>query len=124
MNFIGNSQHRFRPESLQFIDALLGQVLMDKTASALITTNEGKFFSNGMDVNYLKKCDNKAATASDLNWCLYLYERGIMSVLSAKLPQSVFQAVLTGKRYHGTEAMAAGFVHETYPDKPTLLQEA
>ncbi|KAA8524024.1 hypothetical protein F0562_010545 [Nyssa sinensis] len=136
---------------------------------------KGKFFSNGMDVNYLKECDRQAAieyllmfqrlVSKLLTFCLptiavirghavgagcvfalahdyrlmtstrgYIFMNevdlamsltpGNMAVLHSKLSLSTFQeAILTGKRYNGGGAAAAGIVHATYPSGSTLLQK-
>ncbi|KAL3503080.1 hypothetical protein ACH5RR_037529 [Cinchona calisaya] len=175
LKFTGEDQHRFTPASIQLIDELLDQVLRDKSACALITTNQGKFFSNGMDVKYLRQCDSQMAieylfmfqrlVSKLLTFCIptiavirghavgagcifslahdyrlmissraYIFMNevdlglsltpGNMALLCSKLPISVFQeAVLTGKRYDGTEAAAAGIVQVTCSSWPNLLRE-
>ncbi|EFJ33173.1 hypothetical protein SELMODRAFT_439227 [Selaginella moellendorffii] len=48
----GDGQHRLNPTSIAEIHSALDKVEDDPKAAALITTNEGKFFSNGLDLGF------------------------------------------------------------------------
>ncbi|XP_039171788.1 enoyl-CoA delta isomerase 3-like [Eucalyptus grandis] len=78
LSFVGESHHRFSPAAICLINELLDSlsgcnmpdqtthrnscltpVSRDEKARLLITTNQGKFFSDGMDVNYLGCTDRE-----------------------------------------------------------------
>lgn len=50
---LGNGENRFTPDSLTSIDAALDEVERSPGAAALLTVGEGKFFSNGLDLDWL-----------------------------------------------------------------------
>ncbi|MGV0743321.1 enoyl-CoA hydratase-related protein [Mycolicibacterium sp. XJ870] len=49
---LGDDENRFSPEFLDEVDALLDAVL-DKGAHGLVTTADSKFYSNGLDLDWL-----------------------------------------------------------------------
>ncbi|MCV7285603.1 enoyl-CoA hydratase/isomerase family protein [Mycolicibacterium wolinskyi] len=49
---LGDDENRFSPEFLDAVDALLDTVL-DKGAQGLVTTADSKFYSNGLDLDWL-----------------------------------------------------------------------
>lgn len=49
---LGDDENRFSPEFLDAVDALLDTVL-DKGAHGLVTTADSKFYSNGLDLDWL-----------------------------------------------------------------------
>ncbi len=155
-------ENRFNLEWLDAVNAALDQVEASAGPCALVTTGEGKFYSNGMDLDWLATVPDRAgdylraiyrllgrmlglpaitvaavnghafgagallATAHDFAvmrgdrgfWCMPEADLGLpltaefLSVLTAKLPaRTVQQAVLTGRRYGGGDALAAGLVH-------------
>lgn len=55
----GDGEHRLNPDSIAELNKALDEVENDASASALLTTNEGKFFSNGLDLDYLKHNPDK-----------------------------------------------------------------
>ncbi|CAM6105876.1 unnamed protein product [Calypogeia fissa] len=50
LTLAGNGEHRFNITTLEAIGRALDEVEKDPNAAALVTTNEGKFFSNGLDL--------------------------------------------------------------------------
>lgn len=51
LTFVGEGEHRFTPQSIPEIMAALDQVEADPKARALVTTGEGKFYSNGLSLS-------------------------------------------------------------------------
>ncbi|MFF0610632.1 enoyl-CoA hydratase-related protein [Nocardia tengchongensis] len=56
---LGDTENRFSPEILNAIDEHLDTVLIDG-ADALITTASGKFYSNGLDLDWLSAHGERA----------------------------------------------------------------
>ena len=162
-------ENRFSMELLDRLNTALDQVEAADGPRALVTTGDGKFYSNGMDLDWLASAPDRAgeylsavyrllgrmlgfpaltvaalnghafgagallATAHDVAvmradrgyWCMPEADLGLplsaqfLSVLTAKLPaRALQQAVMTGRRFGGAEAVAAGIVHESAaPDK-------
>ncbi|MFC1444281.1 enoyl-CoA hydratase-related protein [Streptacidiphilus sp. N1-10] len=50
---IGDNENRFHPDWLAAVGALLDQVEQAEGPKALVTTATGKFFSNGLDLDWL-----------------------------------------------------------------------
>ncbi|CAM6105875.1 unnamed protein product [Calypogeia fissa] len=50
LTLAGNGEHRLNVTTLEAISSALDEVEKDPNAAALVTTNEGKYFSNGLDV--------------------------------------------------------------------------
>jgi enoyl-CoA hydratase/carnithine racemase len=48
-----SGENRFRPDSLAAIAAALDEVEADETTGALVLTGDGKFFSNGLDLEWM-----------------------------------------------------------------------
>jgi Delta3-Delta2-enoyl-CoA isomerase len=48
-----DGENRFRPDSLTAIEAALGEVEQTDGPGALVLTGEGKFFSNGLDLDWM-----------------------------------------------------------------------
>ncbi|MFE3795047.1 enoyl-CoA hydratase-related protein [Nocardia tengchongensis] len=57
--YLGDTENRFSPEVLNAIDEHLDTVLIDG-ADALITTASGKFYSNGLDLDWLSAHGERA----------------------------------------------------------------
>ncbi|CAL5336249.1 unnamed protein product [Camellia sinensis] len=109
LNFTGNLQHMFSPEAIRSIDESLDQVARDRSACALITTNQGKFFSNGMDVNYLRKCDRQGALEY-----LLLFQKLLSKLLTFCLPTI---AVIRG------HAVGAGCIYAMAHDYRLMISD-
>ena len=157
-------ENRFSMELLDRLNTALDQVEAADGPRALVTTGDGKFYSNGLDLDWLASAPDRAgeylsavyrllgrmlgfpaltvaalnghafgagallATAHDVAvmradrgyWCMPEADLGLplsaqfLSVLTAKLPaRALQQAVMTGRRFGGAEAAAAGIVHES-----------
>ena len=157
-------ENRFSMEVLDRFNAALDQVEAADGPGALVTTGAGKFYSNGLDLDWMASAPDRAteylaavyrllgrmlgfpvltvaavnghafgagallATAHDVAvmredrgyWCMPEADLGLplsaqfLSVLTAKLPaRAVQQAVMTGCRFGGREAAAAGIMHES-----------
>ncbi|NUT47748.1 MAG: enoyl-CoA hydratase/isomerase family protein, partial [Saccharothrix sp.] len=50
---LGDTENRFHPDWIASVDAALGEVERAEGARALVTTATGKFFSNGLDLDWL-----------------------------------------------------------------------
>ena len=50
---LGDTENRFHPDWIASVDAALGEVERAEGARALVTTATGKFFSNGLDLEWL-----------------------------------------------------------------------
>lgn len=156
-------ENRFGLDWLEAVNSALDVVEANDGPCALVTVGEGKFYSNGMDLDWLATAPERAAeylsaiyrllgrvlgfpaiTVAAVNghafgagallaaahdfavmredrgyWCMPEADLGLpltaeyLSVLTAKLPaRSLQRAVLTGRRYGGQEALAAGIVHK------------
>jgi Delta3-Delta2-enoyl-CoA isomerase len=156
-------ENRFNLEWLDAVNSALDRVEASEVPRALVTTGDGKFYSNGMDLEWLATVPEQAGdylraiyallgrvlglpaiTVAAVNghafgagallacahdfavmradrgfWCMPEADLGLpltpeyMSVLTSKLPRAtVHDAVLTGRRYGGQDALAAGIVHE------------
>jgi enoyl-CoA hydratase/carnithine racemase len=159
-----SGENRFSMELLDRLNTALDQVEAADGPRALVTTGDGKFYSNGLDLDWLASAPDRAgeylaavyrllgrmlgfpaltvaalnghafgagallATAHDFAvmradrgyWCMPEADLGLplsaqfLSVLTAKLPaRALQQAVMTGRRFGGAEAVAAGIVHES-----------
>jgi Delta3-Delta2-enoyl-CoA isomerase len=157
-------ENRFSMDVLDRLNSALDHVEAADGPRALVTTGDGKFYSNGLDLDWLASAPDRAgeylaavyrllgrmlgfpaltvaavnghafgagallAAAHDIAvmredrgyWCMPEADLGLplsaqfLSVLTAKLPaRAVQQAVMTGRRFCGPEAVAAGIVHES-----------
>ncbi|TQM84406.1 enoyl-CoA hydratase/carnithine racemase [Saccharothrix saharensis] len=50
---LGDTENRFHPDWIASVDVALGEVERAEGARALVTTATGKFFSNGLDLDWL-----------------------------------------------------------------------
>jgi Delta3-Delta2-enoyl-CoA isomerase len=57
---LGDDENRFHPDWIQAVLALLDQVIAEPAPRALVTTATGKFFSNGLDLDWLSKHTDQA----------------------------------------------------------------
>jgi Delta3-Delta2-enoyl-CoA isomerase len=166
-------ENRFGPDFLDQANAALDQVEAADGPVALVTTGEGKFYSNGMDLDWLATVPGRAgeyltsiyrllgrvlslpavtvaavnghafgggallAVAHDFAimradrgfWCMPEADLGLAltpqyaSLLRAKLPARAAQeALVTGRRYGGPDAMAAGIVHQVASEDQVVAQ--
>ena len=156
-------ENRFNLEWLDSVNSALDRVEASEGPCALVTTGEGKFYSNGMDLEWLATDPSRAedylraiyrllgrvlsfpaitiaavnghafgagallAIAHDFAvmredrgyWCMPEADLGLpltpeyVSLLTARLPsRTAHEALVTGRRYGGTDALAAGIVHQ------------
>jgi Delta3-Delta2-enoyl-CoA isomerase len=166
-------ENRFSLDWLDAINAALTQVEQTDGPIALVTTGEGKFYSNGMDLDWLASAPARAGeylrmiyrvlgrvlslpaiTVAAVNghafgggaqlaiahdfaimradrgyWCMPEADLGLaltpeyMSLLRAKLPgKTLHEAVVTGRRYGGPDALAAGVVERVTSEDEVLPQ--
>jgi len=162
-----NGENRFNRESVDALHGALDEIEATSGPAALVTTGEGKFYSNGLDLDWLLGggADTEGfiadvhrllgrvlgldvvtvaamnghafaggamlATAHDYRimradrgyWCLPEVDLGLpltpamYAVVAAHLPRPALrEAALTGKRYDGPAALAAGIVDELAAD--------
>jgi len=166
---------RFSRSWLTEFSAALDRVAAGDVPLALVTTGAGKFYSNGLDLDWLAKAGSEGtgfladvhrlfgrmlafpavtvaavnghafaagamlATAHDFvimqeehgYWCLPEADLGLpltpamYAVIATKLPRRTAQeAILTGRRYGGLDALAAGIAHRTAPSDQEVLADA
>jgi enoyl-CoA hydratase/carnithine racemase len=166
-------ENRFSMEWLDEVNAALDRVQATEGAAALVTTGDGKFYSNGMDLDWLATAPQRAGeylsaiyhvlgrvlsfpaiTVAAVNghafgggaqlavahdfvvmradrgyWCMPEADLGLAltaeytSLLRAKLPgRTLHEALVTGRRYGGPEALAAGIVHQVASEDQVLAQ--
>jgi Delta3-Delta2-enoyl-CoA isomerase len=168
-----DGENRFSLEWLDSVNEALDRVAASEEPRALVTTGEGKFYSNGMDLEWLSAAPDRAgdylraiynvlgrvlsfpaitvaavnghafgggallATAHDFTvmradrgyWCMPEADLGLpltheyLSVLTARLPRrTVHEAVVTGRRYGGPDAQAAGIIDRVAAEDEVLAQ--
>jgi len=156
---------------LEGMNQALDQVEATDGACALVTTGDGKFFSNGMDLDWLASEPSRAGdylraiyqllgrvlafpaiTVAAVNghafgagalltvahdfavmradrgyWCMPEADLGLpltaeyVSLLKAKVPgRTTHEALVTGRRYGGSEALAAGIVQHVAAEDEVL----
>lgn len=55
LTLLGEGDHRFNPSTIDAISAALQEVNDSPDAGALVTTNEGRYFSNGLDLQWISQ---------------------------------------------------------------------
>ena len=168
-----SGENRFSAEWLDGVNEALDRVEATEGACALVTTSDGKFYSNGMDLDWLATEPERAgdylrsiyrllgrvlsfpaitvaavnghafgagallAVAHDFAvmrtdrgyWCMPEADLGLpltaeyVSLLKARLPgRTTHEALVTGRRYGGPEALAAGIVQQVAGEQDVLPQ--
>jgi enoyl-CoA hydratase/carnithine racemase len=158
---LGDSENRFHPDWLAEVQAHLDAVDAAEGPRALVTTATGKFFSNGLDLEWLSQnSDNFLGYVVDVHhlfervlalplptvaaiqghafagggmlalahdfrvmrvdrgyFCLpevdinIPFSRGMSALIQGRLSKkTAHEAMTTGRRYGGTDALAAGIV--------------
>ncbi|MGY1754708.1 enoyl-CoA hydratase-related protein [Blastococcus sp. SYSU D01042] len=158
---LGDTENRFHPDWLTAVGAALDEVEQADGARALVTTATGKFFSNGLDLEWLATHEEErggyVADVQDLLarvlalplvtvaaiqghafaagamltlshdvrvmradrgfWCLpevdihIPFTPGMSALIQGRLtPRTAHEAMTTGRRYGGAEALEAGIV--------------
>jgi Delta3-Delta2-enoyl-CoA isomerase len=164
-------ENRFGPEFLDELDRALDEVTGAPPPRALVTTGTGKFYSNGLDLDWITEhADQWGAYVSRVHglfarvlslpmptvaavgghafaagamlslahdyrvmradrgyFCLpevdlkLPFSPGMSALVQARLPKLVaHEAMVTGRRYGGEEAAAAGIAHRAVPEAEVL----
>ncbi len=175
---LGDTENRFHPDWLASVNAALDEVEQADGARALVTTATGKFFSNGLDLEWLSTHeaerggyvsgvqhllarvlalplvtvaaiqghafaagamltlthDHRVMRTDRGFWCLpevdiqIPFTDGMSALIQGRLaPQAAHEAMTTGRRYGGAEALDAGIVDRAVPEDavlPTALEIA
>ena len=165
---LGDTENRFHPDWLASVEAALDEVERAEGPKALVTTASGKFFSSGLDLDWLTAHADQhlhyvlrvhellarvlslpmttvaalqghtfaagamLSLAHDFRvmrvdrgfWCLPEVDINIpftpaMSALiqSRLTPSTAHEAMATGRRYGGADALAAGIVDRAVPEE-------
>ena len=168
---LDDDENRLSPDNLDAIGEQLHQVEEAEGPKALVTTGTGKFFSNGLDLDYLganpadltsylfrvhslftRLLSLPCATVAALNghtfaagamvaichdhrvmredrgyWCLpevdlgMPFTDGMNALIPAMIPpRTAHEAMVTGRRYTGTDALASGIVDELVSEDQLL----
>ncbi|HUB38251.1 MAG TPA: enoyl-CoA hydratase/isomerase family protein [Streptosporangiaceae bacterium] len=168
-----SGENRFNLEWLDGVNEALDRAEATEGPCALVTTGDGKFYSNGMDLDWLATVPDQAGdylraiyrllgrvlsfpaiTVAAVNghafgagalltvahdyavmradrgyWCMPEADLGLpltaeyVSLLKPKLPgRTTHEALVTGRRYGGSEALAAGIVHGVAPEGEVLAE--
>ncbi|EFQ81973.1 enoyl-CoA hydratase/isomerase family protein [Aeromicrobium marinum DSM 15272] len=161
---LGDDENRFSPDWIDRTEEILAEVAASTEPAALVTTGSGKFFSNGLDLDwlgahptemgsYVQKVHGLFATVLSLpvptvaavnghafgagamlamahDWRVMRDDRGFLcfpevdilipftpgmaALIQAKVtPRTAVDAMTTGRRYGGPDALAAGLVDAT-----------
>ena len=162
-----DGENRFSPGLLEEFEKALDALAEAPAPKALVTTGTGKFYSNGLDLDWLGQNADRwgpyvarvhalfarlltlpmptvaavnghafaaggmLALAHDFRvmradrgyFCLpevdlgLPFSPGMSALIQARLPASTaHEAMVTGRRYGGEDAVAAGIVHRTAPE--------
>jgi Delta3-Delta2-enoyl-CoA isomerase len=168
-----SGENRFGLQWLAGVNEALDQVEATEGACALVTTGDGKFYSNGMDLDWLATVPAQAGdylraiyrllgrllsfpaiTVAAVNghafgagalltvahdfavmradrgyWCMPEADLGLpltaeyVSLLTVKLPgRTAHEALVTGRRYGGSDALAAGIVQQVAGEDEVLAE--
>ncbi len=164
---IGDDENRFTMAWLESMHSCLDEVVALESPAALVTVAQGKFWSNGLDLDWLMAHADQAEHYVDLvqrlfsrvltlglptvaaiqghcyaaggllalahDWRVMREDRGFFclpevdirlpfppgmdALVRAKLPvATAFEAMVTGRRYGGLDAAAAGIVTKAVPE--------
>jgi enoyl-CoA hydratase/carnithine racemase len=171
---LGDTENRFHPDWISAMGAALDEVEAATGPHALVTAATGKFFSNGLDLDWLLANPEETAVyvasverllarllalpvtsvcaiqghcfaagamlalAHDFRvmradrgfWCLpevdinIPFSPGMAALIQSRLtPQVAHEAMTTGRRYGGRDALAVGIV-DAVADEDALLSAA
>ena len=166
-----SGENRFNEDFLAAVNEALDEVEASKGPAALVTTGDGKFYSNGLDLEWLatgagdlsafvpgverlfaRVMGLPMATVAALNghvfaagamlalahdfrvmrvdrgfFCLpeidikIPFTPGMDALITRRLPaQTAHEAIVTGRRYGGTDAVAAGIVDRAVAEDAVL----
>ncbi|MDN3356542.1 enoyl-CoA hydratase/isomerase family protein [Actinomadura sp. DC4] len=162
-----DGENRFSPDLLEELEKALDSLADEPAPKALVTTGTGKFYSNGLDLDWLGRnadqwgpyvarvhalfarlltlpmptvaavnghafaAGGMLTLAHDLRvmradrgyFCLpevdlgLPFSPGMSALIQARLPKATaHEAMITGRRYGGGEALSAGIVDRTAPE--------
>jgi len=77
---LGDDENRFHPDWIAGVSALIDEVEASSGPRALVTTASGKFFSNGLDLEWL------AANQEQANWYVEQVQTLLARVLTLGVP--------------------------------------
>jgi Delta3-Delta2-enoyl-CoA isomerase len=169
-------ENRFNPDHLDELEDALDQVEAAEGPVAAVITGEGKFFSNGLDLDWMGQapegapqenvertqrflarvltfptgivaainghcfaagammalaCDDRVMRADRGFFCLpevdiYMqFTPGMRALITRRLgPAAAHEAMLTGRRFGGEEAAAAGIVGATASEEDVVYRAA
>lgn len=168
---LGDDENRFSPDWISAVNAALNEVETGDGPRALVIAADGKFWSNGLDLDWLVANGDQAADyiasihdllarvlalglpvvaaiqghcfaggamlalAADERvmredrgyFCLpevdihIPFTPGMSALIQARLaPQAAHEAMTTGRRYGGVDALAAGIVQQAVPESEVL----
>jgi enoyl-CoA hydratase/carnithine racemase len=168
---LGDDENRFNPEWMSAVSDLVDEVTAAPSPRALVTSATGKFWSNGLDLEWLGQHQDQvnafvaqvhelfakllaapvptvaavqghvfaagAMLALAHDWRVMRADRGFFclpeadinipftpgmsALIQSKLtPQTATDAMLTGRRYGGEDALAAGIVSATAAEDSVL----
>jgi enoyl-CoA hydratase/carnithine racemase len=166
-----DGENRFSPGFLDEVGKALDELTAVDGPAALVTTGTGKFYSNGLDLDWLGENagewgayldrvhglfarflalpmptvaalnghvfaagamlslahDHRVMRADRGYFCLpevdlgLPFTPGMSALVQARLPVvTAHEAMVTGRRYGGEDAQAAGIVHRTAPESEVL----
>ena len=168
---LDDGENRLSPANLDAIGDALHEVEEAEGPKALVTAGTGKFFSNGLDLDYLSEhpadltpylfrvhllfarilslpcatvaaqnghtfaagamlaiCHDHRVMREDRGyWCLpevdlgMPFTPGMNALIPARVPaMTAHEAMVTGRRYTGADALAAGIVNELAADEAVV----
>ncbi|MFN8151356.1 MAG: enoyl-CoA hydratase/isomerase family protein [Solirubrobacterales bacterium] len=167
-------ENRFNPPHLDSLEAALDEVDASEGEAAIVITGTGKFFSNGLDLEWMGRagegepqknvervqamlarllaspvaviaamnghafaagamlalaCDERVMRTDRGFFCLpevdinIPFTPGMSALIRAKLPiRTAREAMLTGRRYGGADAVAAGIADEDVPEDQVVAR--
>ena len=108
---IGDDENRFTVDWLAAMHRCLDEVEAMQSPVALVTVADGKFWSNGLDLDWLTTHLDQAGEYVATVHINIPFSVGMDALLRAKLPPAIaLEAMTTGRRYGGEDALAAGIV--------------
>ncbi|WP_277869166.1 enoyl-CoA hydratase-related protein [Nocardioides houyundeii] len=94
---LGSDENRFHPEWLEQTDALLDEIADSTEPAVLVTAGSGKFFSNGLDLEWL------GANGDRLGWYVDRIHALFAKVLTLPVPTV---AAVNGHAFGGGAMLA------------------
>ncbi|XP_047311191.1 enoyl-CoA delta isomerase 2, peroxisomal-like [Impatiens glandulifera] len=115
LTLTGNDEHRLNPNLIASIRSQLSQVRQQATpGTVLVTSAQGKFFSNGFDIAWAQSAGDKAVATDRLHQMVDLFKPAVADLISLPIPTI---AVVAG------HAAAAGMVLAVSHDYVTMKSD-